>query len=150
MTEIVVDASVALAWCFPDETNDYAVMVLDALDIQQAVVPSIWPLEVANAILVGERRRRIEQSDIRQFLQLLQDLKIQQDTVPAPETVNNVLPLARKYGLSAYDASYLEVALRRSAALATIDARLGAAAEDAGVGIVAGYRKPKSGPATTP
>jgi predicted nucleic acid-binding protein len=132
---IVVDASVALAWCFPDEASEYADVVLDALEDQAILVPSIWPLEITNALLVGERRKRIRQPETRRFVELLKGLNIFQDAQPWADTLSNVLPLAREYGLSAYDAAYLDAAVRHAAPLATLDVGLEKAARDAGVKI---------------
>ena len=100
-TGIVIDASVALAWCFPDEASDYADDVLVALDGRTAMVPAIWPVEVANALLVGERRKRIRQPEVRRFLDLLKGLSILEDGQPFADTVSNILPLAREHDLSA-------------------------------------------------
>jgi len=102
----VVDASTALAWCFPDESSDYADGVLRALEGRTILVPALWNLEIANAILVGERRNRLRQAEIRQFAALLEGLSLLQDRQSVGEHLSNVLPLARKYGLSAYDAAY--------------------------------------------
>ena len=110
---IVIDASVALAWCFPDEVSAYADGVLVALEDQRIIVPAVWPLEVANALLVGERRKRIRLSEVRRFVELLKGLDIVVDAQPVADTVSNVLPLAREYDLSSYDAAYLDVAIRR-------------------------------------
>ena len=132
---IVIDASVALAWCFPDEASDYADGVLVALEDRTAMVPAIWSVEITNALLVGERRKRIRQPEVRRFLELLKDLRILEDGQPFAETVSNVLPLAREYDLSAYDAAYLDVAVRHGAPLATLDAALQKACRAAGVKI---------------
>jgi predicted nucleic acid-binding protein len=132
---IVIDASVALAWCFPDEASDYADGVLVALDGRTAMVPAIWPVEVANALLVGERRKRIRQPEVRRFLELLKGLSILEDGQPFAETVSNILPLAREYDLSAYDAAYLDVAVRHGAPLATLDKALQKAGRAAGLKI---------------
>jgi predicted nucleic acid-binding protein len=134
-TGIVIDASVALAWCFPDEASEYADGVLVALDGRTAIVPAIWQVEVANALLVGERRKRIRQPEARRFIELLKGLSILEDGQPFAETVSNVLPLAREYDLSAYDAAYLEVAVRHGAPLATLDKALQKAGRAAGLKI---------------
>ena len=138
MKGIVIDASVALAWCFPDEASAYADAVLVGLEGRSILVPAVWSLEVANAIAVGERRKRITDPEIRQFVQLLQGLPIQEVVMPVAVSVSSVLPLAREYGLSAYDASYLDVAMKNGAPLATADGRLEKAARKAGVAIVPG------------
>jgi predicted nucleic acid-binding protein len=132
----VVDASVALAWCFPDEASEYADAVLTALEGQELIVPAIWPIEITNALLVGERRKRIRQPEIRRFADLLMGLKISEDLQNVSEALGHVLPLAREYDISAYDASYLDVAIRHEAPLATLDRTLQQAARDAGVTIV--------------
>jgi predicted nucleic acid-binding protein len=133
---IVIDASVALAWCFPDEASDYAEVVLVALEGQAVLVPAIWSLEITNALLVGERRKRIRQPEVRQFVELLKGLSIVEDGQPFADTMSNVLPLAREHDLSAYDAAYLDLAIRRRAPLATLDAALQKAGRAAGIKII--------------
>jgi predicted nucleic acid-binding protein len=135
VTGIVIDASVALAWCFPDEASNYADGVLVALENQTVLVPAIWPVEITNALLVGERRKRIRQPEVRRFVELLKGLSIIEDGQPFADTVSNVLPLAREYDLSAYDAAYLDVAVRHGAPLATLDGALQKAGRAAGIKI---------------
>ena len=137
MREVVIDASVALAWCFPDEKSIYADHVLESLDGRAVLVPAIWALEVANGLLVGERRKRIGQMDILRFTELLEALAVQEIALPVSAHIGGVLPLAREYKLSAYDASYLDVAIRSGAELATVDEGLEKAARTAGVPIMA-------------
>jgi predicted nucleic acid-binding protein len=129
----VIDASVALAWCFPDEVSDYADAVLVALNELDAVVPAIWAVEVANALLVGERRKRIRESEILRFGELLKGLTIFEDSPSIPDVLSGILPLARAYNLSAYDAAYVDVALRHNAPIATLDNDLRKAASDKGI-----------------
>ena len=133
MTGVVVDAPVALAWCFPDEDSDYADAVLVALEGHTILVPAIWGLEIANAVLAGERSKRLRQPEIRRFMTLLESLSLVQDVQPVCDRVNSVLPLAREYGLSAYDAAYLELAIRHGAPLATLDGKLRKAAQKSGI-----------------
>jgi predicted nucleic acid-binding protein len=135
LSELVVDASVALAWCFPDEASAYADGVLVALKGQTLVVPAVWGLEIANALVVGERRKRLKQAEILRFIGLLKGLAILQDGGEFTEALDNVLPLARHYGLSAYDAAYLELAIRYGAPLATVDGDLQKVARRAGIQI---------------
>jgi predicted nucleic acid-binding protein len=132
---IVIDASVALAWCFPDEASDYADGVLVALEGRTAMVPAIWSLEIANALLVGERRKRIKQPEVGRFVELLKSLTIVEGGQPLADTVSNILPLAREHDLSAYDAAYLDVAVRHGGPLATLDAALQKACRAAGIKI---------------
>ena len=138
MTEVVIDASVALAWCFPDEGSNYADGILVALEGQAMLVPAVWGLEIANAVLAGERSKRLRQPEIRRFTALLQSLAMVQDVQPVGDYVSNVLPVAREYSLSAYDAAYLELSIRHGAPLATLDAKLRKAAQKAGITIFAG------------
>ena len=135
MKPAVIDACVALAWCFPDEASDYADEILVALEEKQIFVPAIWGLEIANAILVGERQKRLGQAEIQRFIALLATLSILQDTAPANQHLKDVLPLAREYSLSAYDAAYLELSIRQNAPFATLDKKLRSAAQRAGITI---------------
>ena len=135
MSGIVVDASVTLAWCFPDEASEYADGVLVALEGRAVIVPSIWALEITNAVLVAERRKRVKPQDVRRFVELLGGLTIIEDSQSVTDTVRHVLPLAREYNLSAYDAAYLDVAVRQGAPLATLDSALQKAGRSAGLKI---------------
>ena len=123
----------ALAWCFPDEASEYADRVLVGLKGQTIVVPAVWGLEIAGAVLVGERRKRLKQPEILRFVSLLEGLSILQDAQAVTDNVSNVLPLARDYRLSVYDAAYLELAIRHNAPLATLDGELQKAAGRAGL-----------------
>lgn len=140
MSAVVIDASVALAWCFPDEASAYAERVLLALEGRVMRVPALWAVEVSNALLVAERRRRIRPAEIQQFLSLLDGLTITLDSLSLTESVGNLLPLGRVHGLSAYDAAYLDVALRHGTPLASLDRRLCEAAIKSGIEIFAGGR----------
>ena len=135
MNGIVVDASVALAWCFPDEASAYADGVLVALEGRTVIVPAVWALEISNAMLVAERRKRVKQQDVRRFVELLGGLTIIEHSQTVADTVSHVLPLARTHNLSAYDAAYLDVAVRQGAPLATLDRPLQKAGRAAGLKI---------------
>jgi predicted nucleic acid-binding protein len=134
---VVVDASVALSWCYPDERNDYGDRVLVALRSRQGFVPSLWRIELANALLVGERRNRLTPADRARFLDLLSDLPIEHDTETAARALGETSLVARTYGLSVYDATYLELAMRMGVPLATLDQPLKKAARKAGVRLLA-------------
>lgn len=138
MSRVVVDASIALAWCFPDETSEYADRVLVALEDHTILVPAVWCLELANAILVGERKKRLNQPEIKSFTTLLENLSIVQDAQPVADDIRSVLPLARAHGLSAYDAAYLELSIRQGACLATLDRTLRNAAKASGIELFTG------------
>lgn len=129
----VLDASLALAWYFPDETNAMAEAVLRKLEGAALFVPALWPSEIANGIVVGVRRRRVTSASKDQFLVLLAQLPIQIENEVFPEHVQQVVAAAEVYQLTAYDAAYLELTLRRSASLATLDRELRRAAHRARV-----------------
>ena len=131
----VLDGSVTLAWFFEDEVDVYAESVESALNKATAVVPSLWSLEVANVLLVGERRRRTTEAKVAQFVRLLGALPIAIDDQTSSRALGDTLTLARAHNLSAYDASYLELALRRGLPLATLDGRLRTAAAAVGVSL---------------
>ena len=140
MSGVVLDASVALAWAFPDEGSDYADAVLVGLESETILVPSLWAIEVTNGLAVGERRKRLREAEIGRFLALLEGLPILHDDQSPGEAVKGILPLAREYGLSAYDAAYLELAVRRGAPVATLDLDLRKAAREAGVPVFTARR----------
>ena len=124
----VVDNSIVMSWCFQDETNQYADAVLDSLSETTALVPSIWPLEVINVLLVAERRKRISEADSVRFTTLLSQLPIVVEYERPEQIMKDILALARVKKLSSYDASYLDLAMRKGLSLATLDKRLKQAA----------------------
>lgn len=134
---IVVDASIAVAWGFEDEATPYTEGVLDRVRSDGASVPSIWPLELANAVRTGERRGRIGAAQVLRFADLLGVLRINVDIVSPARALGPILELARENPpLSTYDASYLELALREGLALATLDVLLAEVAARLGIPLV--------------
>ena len=129
---IVLDCSVTMAWCFEDENDDYSDGVLAALAEGEAIVPAIWPLEVANVLAAAERRRRLKEADSARFIELLSALPIMVDEGTHDRALDVILSLARSFGLSCYDAAYLDLAMRTGAHLATRDEALKAACIEAG------------------
>jgi predicted nucleic acid-binding protein len=137
MADFVLDASLALTWCFEDETHPLADSVAERLRAgTRCMVPAIWPLEVANAVRTAERKDRISAEQGTRFLESLQDLPILLTTHHLGAIVDRVMPLARQHELSSYDASYLAVALDEGLPLATLDGKLRDAAGAAGVSLV--------------
>lgn len=130
---VVLDASVALAWCFKDETSEYAARIIERVGGAGAHVPAIWPMEVGNAVLVAERRKRATPAETVEVLGLLRNLPIEVEPVAVDDVFGVVLTLARAHGLSVYDATYIELALRRALPLATVDRRLGDVAARVGL-----------------
>lgn len=136
MKRFVIDCSVVMAWCFVDEADEYADSVLDMLASAEAVAPSIWALEVANVLLVGERRNRLKEADSARFIELLRELHITADNETADHALREILSIGREQGLSSYDAAYLELAMRHGLALATRDNALRRAAKKFGVRLI--------------
>jgi predicted nucleic acid-binding protein len=131
----VLDASITLAWYFQDEADDYADAIARKFPAVEALVPSIWPVEVANAILSGERRKRGTAATASQWAAYLTSLPITIDDQSLGRIFGDVLALARGQGLTAYDASYLELAIRSGLPLASKDDQLRKAAAAVGVAI---------------
>lgn len=129
----VLDASVALAWCFPDESTEYARTVLRKLAEDRAVVPAIWPLEVANGLRAGHRRNRISPDQIATASVLLRELVVEIEQPLLSRIFETTLALAQAYTLSVYDATYLELAHRIHCPLATADRKLREVAKALGV-----------------
>jgi len=133
LSRFVVDCSVTMAWCFADELDKYADSVLRALSNNQATVPALWPLEVANTLLHGERRRRLTVAASQRFLGLLEALPIEIHRETTARATGPTLTVAREYGLTVYDAAYLELSMREGLSLATRDKKMRTAVKAAGV-----------------
>jgi len=125
---LVLDASVAVAWCFDDESTPAAWALLERLRGAPGHVPSHWPLEVGNILLGAERRSRITQARSVEFVGILGELDIRVDADLPGRAFRDVLPLARDRRLTTYDATYLELAMRLGVPLATKDKALARAA----------------------
>jgi predicted nucleic acid-binding protein len=133
---LVLDASVALAWCFEDASSAVADRALEQLIAEGAVVPAIWPLEMANALRSAERRGRLTVADHARLRDLLVALPVTVEAIDLAGALGEVSEIARAAGLSAYDAAYLALAARRELPLATTDARLASACTAVGVAVV--------------
>ena len=133
MSSFVLDCSVAMAWCFDDETNAYTDAILEKTGKDGALVPSIWPLEIQNVLLVAERRGRIKQAQSTRFFEVLGALPILIDQEQADWAAGELMAIARKLKLSAYDSAYIELAMRQGTPIATLDKGLRKAARKVGV-----------------
>ena len=134
MSRFVLDASVVLTWCFPDENTDLAQQLADRFKHgDTALAPSFWPHEVLNALLAGEKRKRISREMIRSFLDDLAVLPVTLEQIASRIVFDRIQTLSRKYGLTAYDAAYLDLAFENGLALATSDEALIGACKSAGV-----------------
>ncbi len=129
----VLDCSVTMAWVFPDEATEATNQLRDSLVESRAFVPSLWPVEVGNVLLVATRRNRIRVDDWREIRASLEALPIEIDPVTTSRAWGASLELARTHQLSVYDAMYLELAMRLQLPLATLDRALHGAARTAGV-----------------
>ena len=133
---LVVDASVALAWALPDESSPYADAVLAVVEQTGLRVLELWARELANGLAVAYLRKRITSVDENAFLLALSYLSIDvEEPVPAVTAVRNGTAAAMRYGLTAYDAAYVDLAVRENLTLATLDTAMRKAAEAAGVTI---------------
>ena len=134
----VLDASVALLWLAPQTKPagiQYATSTLNALRQSQAVVPSLFALEIANVIAKLESKKVVTEADSQRYITVLERLNLSTDQATASRALGETLHLALRYRLSAYDAAYLELSLRTGIPLATLDAALAQAATSAGVSI---------------
>lgn len=127
----VVDASTTMAWCFEDEATTETDAILDRLRQDHALVPPLWEYEVANVLLVAERRTRTTEFQSTRFLALLSQLPIHVSLLPQPAFA--LTAIGRRHHLSAYDSAYLELASREGVALASQDNKLRRAAEASGI-----------------
>lgn len=131
---LVVDASVTMAWCFEDEATAATDALLERAVAEGCLMPALWRAEVANVLVMAERRGRLTAAQRDRFLVLLDRVPVAIEAT-APDSAA-LIWLADKHGLSAYDTWYLWLATRSGATLATIDDRLADAARAAGVGVV--------------
>lgn len=137
MSRFVLDASVVLTWCFPDENAAMAQHVAEMFKQgDTALAPSFWPHEVLNALLAGEKRKRISKALVRNFLDDLATLPVVLERFPARIVFDRIQQLAREHGLTAYDAAYLDLALDSGLPLATLDEELKRACKKARVRLV--------------
>jgi predicted nucleic acid-binding protein len=134
---IVLDASVAVAWCFEDESTSFSEGILDLLSAgTEVLTPAIWPFEVANALLMAERRKRIKMAQVTALLARIARLRVSVEPIQTSSAFNQILSIARQNNLTEYDAAYVELALRQGFPLATLDAGLRTAARHLGIALV--------------
>jgi len=130
----VVDSSIALAWALPDETSKEADRFLGRISVRSILwVPALWWYEMANALLMAQRRKRLGEAEKIRLMELYRRLPIRTDVALDSDIVWRLHTLATEHNLSAYDAAYLELAQRRGLGLATVDRRLRVAAQKAGM-----------------
>lgn len=133
---LVIDASVALTWCFEDERRPETDAIGQRVLFETAVVPSLFHLEIANILLVAERRKRITWAEAERRIERMERMQLAVDDETIAQAWGVITDLARSEGLTTYDAAYLELALRLGMPLATLDKDLAAAARRRGVEVL--------------
>lgn len=133
---VIADISVVLAWLYEEKQTPLALDVLRRIEKQGLLVPPLWWYELENGLLMGERRGRKTEADTSAFLKLVRALPIQTDAAPGHRVCDALLSVGRRHQLTAYDAAYLELAVREGAPLATFDAGLRRAASQLGVALL--------------
>lgn len=132
----VLDSSVALSWCFKDEETPESVKILKKAKASAIFVPSLWHVEISNILGIAFRRQRLSEADLAIVLKMFATLELHTDVPFPPTGTTALLPLMQAYSLTAYDAAYLELALRLNLPLATLDTELAFASKQAGVALV--------------
>ena len=121
---MIIDASVALSWVIPGENSELADQIKASILSHGAIVPQLWIYEIGNALLMSVRHKRIKKSSLFGIYQALQTLPIEVEIAPPPGGHLEVLRLASESELTVYDATYLELAIRKALPLATFDKSL--------------------------
>ena len=132
---LVLDSSVTLSWCFEDERTDATDALLKQVVESGAEAPSLWPLEILNALAMAERRRRIDSDRRQRLCGFLHDLPVNIDVETASRAWAASSQLATRFKLTLYDAAYLELAQRLNLPLATLDKELRAAGRALGIAL---------------
>jgi predicted nucleic acid-binding protein len=129
----VVDASVAMSWCFLDEATPAARKLLAGISDSAILVPAWWYIEITNVLVLAERKGRITADQVAEFTALIEALDVEVDNESPQRAFSHLLPLCRTQRLTSYDAIYLDLALRRKLPLASFDEPLRKAAKKLGV-----------------
>lgn len=125
----VLDCSVTMAWCFEDEGDHYSETILEKMRHASVVVPTIWPLEVGNVLLLAQRKKRLSSIQAANFIDALSAFSITVDSSTTNRAMHTIFRLAEATGLTIYNAAYLELAFREKIPLATLDRTLITAAK---------------------
>jgi len=132
----VVDCSTAMAWLFRDEATSKTAALLSRLATETALVPAWWFIEITNVLAIAERKGRITPTQSDAFIEDLSKLGIERDNEAPDRAFTHLLVLCRRHRLTSYDAIYLELAIRRSLPLATLDDDLRKTAKKLGVDLL--------------
>lgn len=134
--KFVLDCSVTMPWLFKNDPSGYAEKVLKRFQRDEALVPSLWNLEVLNVLLQAQRRGQITEAESERFLHWLGELPVEEVTFSRQAIFDRVAGLAREHKLTSYDATYLDLSIQQGVALATLDRDLKKAAQSAGVSLI--------------
>jgi predicted nucleic acid-binding protein len=145
LTPLVIDGSTALGFLLKDERDACALAALAAIEKGvPTYIPAHCLIEATNGLLMAERRKRVSQSEVTEAVGLLGALPVITDSETTAKAGGHTIALARQYGLTIYEAAYLELAMRRGASLATNDHELAKAAMSAGVALFSVSLSPSS------
>ena len=134
MRRFVLDASVSLCWCFENQATKYTERVFDWMaGGAEALVPFLWPAEMANGLVSAERRKHSTPARVAALLEAINQWPIHVDRAGIDRVFQQILTLARECALTTYDAAYLELAMREALPLAALDNRLRKAALATGI-----------------
>lgn len=122
--DFVLDCSITMAWCFEDESSDYTNTILENFKFTAAIVPTIWPLEVANVLLQAKQNKRLTEVQSANFIDALSSFRIIVDSSTTSRAMHSIYVLAGQLNLTIYDAAYLELAIREKIPLLTLDKEL--------------------------
>jgi|TARA_B110000908_G_C10040656_1_gene351643 predicted nucleic acid-binding protein len=137
MNKFVIDCSATMSLFLPDENNvDYTSLIYKELENKDCIVPSIWSYEVSNVLLSCKKRNRADEKQINKIANLIYKLPLETENNNFKFIQNNVFNIASSHGLSIYDASYLELAVRFNCSLATLDKKLIDIAKKVNVGLI--------------
>ncbi len=137
--QYVLDCSVAITWFFDDEFLGSTDALKETLRNGPVIVPMIWQMEIANVLWAAERKQRIKAYHSEKIRHIIGKLPIETDFASESNALGTLLELAREYEITVYDASYLELSLRHGIPLATLDKKLIAAAQRAGIPVLPNY-----------
>jgi predicted nucleic acid-binding protein len=133
---LVLDASVALSWCFEDEATESTLDILRYIERTEAIAPAIWPVEIAHVLRQASRRGRIARRKVTDLLEAMATLPVRLVEIATTTVFVDVMDVAWARDLTPYDALYVELALRTGSELATLDRAMARAGRDAGIAIL--------------
>ena len=135
MTTVVIDCSVAICWCFDEQSTDFTAAALLQVAQHTASAPALLSLEIVNVLAMSRRKKGLTDSQLANYVTRLHRLHWELEPVDLTRSLGPILELAQKHGLTSYDAAYLELAKRRALPLATLDRDLATAAQREGVAL---------------